>query len=85
MVRQSAAQRQFCFTRCSLAPLQCHLCTRRLFRHLAEVGDKYSAPDQASASSSHDGTSADKGSEDGEASAMEQDNAQSRSAIHPIQ
>lgn len=58
--------------------------SRRLFKHLAEVGDKYAAPDQegslSSASSSQDATSADKaGSEDGEASAMELDNAQSRS------
>ena len=59
--------------------------TCRLFQHLAEVGDKYAAPDQegsrSSASTSVDGTSADEpGSEDGEASAMEQDNIQSRLA-----
>ena len=57
----------------------------RLFQHLAEVGDRYAALDQedskSSATSSRDGTSADKaGSEDGEASAMELDKAQSRSA-----
>ena len=58
----------------------------RLFQHLEEAGDKYSAPDELdnrSASSSPDGTSAEAvGSEDGEASAMQQDEQpQPRSAI----
>lgn len=61
--------------------LRCISC--RLFDHLAEVGDKYAAPDQegsvSSASASQDGTSGKAGSEDGEASAMELDNAQVRS------
>ena len=49
----------------------------RLFQHLAEDGDKYAAPDhtetRSATSSSHDGSSEERrGSEDGEASAMEQ-------------
>ena len=64
-------------------PICLCLISRRLFDHLAEVGDKYAAPDQegsiSSASASQDGTSGKAGSEDGEASAMELDNAQVRS------
>lgn len=65
---------------CSPIWSRCISC--RLFDHLAEVGDKYAAPDQegsvSSASASQDGTSGKAGSEDGEASAMELDNARVR-------